>query len=200
MEIVSREETKEIQIFLAQYYAFENFEVGVGLLKEKEWKAFGRLIQDFRKWQDEWFLRDVESVESEAKGVSIVIHEPEVYTHAGAIRGSPWEEVGGYECQAVPLSMFLKTCAIESSAKKAFTRFLDGTRFAIFLRERELPDRFNRLVGVFHELLHTIEQTVGKPIYRGDTPQQEAKDEKEIVEPLVRLFIRTRDATSLARL
>lgn len=136
--------------------------------------------------------------ESGTKGASIASVEPEVYTHAGAFRGSPWEEVGGYRCQTVPLLIFLKTRAKESSAKRSFSTFLDGTRFAIFLRERELPDRFNRLVGVFHELLHTIELVTEKPIYRGDTPQQEAKDEKEIVEPLVRLFVRTQCATSPA--
>lgn len=191
MEIVPSGEIEEIQTFLAQYFSFEAFPTAAVFMNEQEWKAFGPFIRNFKQWEIEWFMPNLVELAKSRKGANKLIQgEPgEAFTHQGMIRESPWTQVGGYFCQTVPLLVFIKNYMKDGPAKRAYSTFLDGTRFAIFLRERASPDRISRLVAIFHEVLHTIELTTQKPIYRGDTPQQEARDEKEIVEPLVKQFM-----------
>lgn len=187
MKVLSSREIKDIQIFLRQYYSFEDFEVSAGLLNEREWTVFGRFIRKFQ----EWFREALKELAKRGDATKITkITDSDVYTHAGAARESPWGEVGGYFCQAVPLLIYVKLY-VEEPLKSDLTKLLEGRRFAIWLRARDHPDRFSLLVGLFHELLHAIELTSNKSIYRGDSQRQEEKDTREIVEPLVKLFMRT---------
>jgi len=192
MRTLSEESISQCFDFLTEYYLIKH-EVRISAAmasNEMEWKRIYTCLAVNRNVLDEW-LRDEEKhkklislgVIKESNGFERETHIPEV-----TIPHEEWKETSGYHLHVGYFRIYLAMDERNREILEKLSKQLSAdSKWFIFLRD--MKKRFWNYVNLFHEMLHIIEGEGHHHIFRGSSSEDEKRDTKEIVIPLVEKFL-----------
>ncbi len=189
MRFLRENEIQEYVNFLKQYYSVTNLKLCIVETSESEWKLLYTKIKKGVRALDTAVnerIVDQRSIDLRAVGTS----------HSMPNEDESYQNSMGYFISSGNLRIIIKSLWKDSDAVRAFMHKLEGTEYFIMLRVQcsYLRTRPGYLDTLFHEILRTIEAKSQQRIFRGDSIEQDFRDNKEIVMPYVKLFLKEKQA------
>lgn len=204
MKVLSDVEVQEYLNFFKDYYPIGDFKISVTIAKRKEWKKFFTWL-NYKRHILQQILNDM-GEEARAKAFIKASKVQQQEKHGLAdFDVDEWKYTAGYFCPTNYLFHYINSESEENKKilMPLWERIKDSKWF-VFLRASvhtrpsfNLTDREAFLLKLFHEILHIIEVENRKPVFRGSSFEDEVRDDKEIILPYVKEFIRRNEHDTL---